>query len=128
MTGVTLYAVHFFSRIGYGYVVYRALHRMACFAYFIRTPKDQIFLRGGMGFVTGRAFPLLERHMDMRVLEPLAQGFMTIPAQVFLFLDQKFLVFPAMSIMAIGAYSFFERIMHEFLIQRIFHFFMTTET
>ena len=81
-----------------------------------------------MGFVTGRTFPLLERHMDMRVLKPLAQGLMTTPAQIFLVLDQKLRVFPAMRIMAIGAYSFFKRIMHKFLVQRIFHFFMTTET
>lgn len=81
-----------------------------------------------MGFVTRRTFPLLERHMDMRVLQPLAQGLMTIPAQVFLVLDQKLWIFTAVRAMTIGAYSLPDRIVHEFFIQRISHFFMTAET
>lgn len=66
--------------------------------------------------------------MDMRVLKPLTQGLMTTPAQVFLVFDQKLRVCPAMRIMAIGAYAFFERIMYKFLIQRASHFFMAGET
>lgn len=105
MTGVTLYAVHLRSSISYGYAVCRALHSMAGPAYLIVTGTYQVFLRRSMRFMAGRTFTFLKRHMDMRVLKPLAQGGMAIPAQVFLALDQKLRIFSAVTVMAVGARS-----------------------
>jgi hypothetical protein len=128
MSGVTLYTVHFLCCTGYGYTIDCTLHRVAGFAYFMRSRMHKIFLSGCMGFMTGGALPLLERNMDMCVLKPLTQGLMTIPAEVFLVLDQKFRMFSAVGIMTIGTYSLSDRIVHKFLIQRFFHFFMTAKT
>jgi hypothetical protein len=66
--------------------------------------------------------------MDMRVLKPLAQGLMTIPAEVFLVFYQKLRIFSTVSVMTVSAYSLSDRIVHEPFTQRFFHFFMTAET